>query len=183
MYGTGIIWCTTDRPRERKSGVTSGPRLVMYSAVACKCSVAMVHVGQEQPWCRPNLKLPRTGVAQFSGKVYIRSFACFASQAVSNRSLSQVLRLFTAKQLEIAVAGEPQFDVAFWKEHTEYKGYRADDDTVDFFWKVRANRTGLKLYKYPGVLYCGIRLDLLLSSGQPWFVLDGTPLQYRVAVY
>ena len=48
----------------------------------------------------------------------------------------QVLRLFTAAQLEIAVAGEPEFDIEFWKEHTEYKGYRPDDDTVEFFWKV-----------------------------------------------
>lgn len=49
----------------------------------------------------------------------------------------QVLRLFTAKQLEIAVAGEPEFDVAFWREHTEYKGYRPEDATVDLFWKVK----------------------------------------------
>eukprot|EP00903_Cladosiphon_okamuranus_P019656 g18070.t4 len=48
----------------------------------------------------------------------------------------KVLRLFTAAQLEVAVAGEPEFDIAFWKEHTEYKGYRPDDDTVEFFWKV-----------------------------------------------
>lgn len=49
----------------------------------------------------------------------------------------QALRLFTAKQLEIAVAGEPEFDIAFWREHTEYKGYRADDSTIELFWKVR----------------------------------------------
>ena len=48
----------------------------------------------------------------------------------------KVLRLFTSTQLEVAVAGEPEFDIAFWKEHTEYKGYRPDDDTVTFFWKV-----------------------------------------------
>lgn len=34
------------------------------------------------------------------------------------------------------MVGEPEFDIAFWKEHTEYKGYRPDDDTVEFFWKV-----------------------------------------------
>lgn len=51
-----------------------------------------------------------------------------------------MLRLFTARQLEIAVAGEPEFDIGFWKEHTEYKGYRPDDDTVVFFWKVRQSR-------------------------------------------
>lgn len=48
----------------------------------------------------------------------------------------QVLRLFTASQLEIAVAGEPEFDIAFWKERTDYKGYRPDDTTVELFWKV-----------------------------------------------
>ena len=48
----------------------------------------------------------------------------------------QALRLFTASQLEIAVAGEPEFDIAFWKERTDYKGYRADDNTVELFWKV-----------------------------------------------
>lgn len=55
-------------------------------------------------------------------------------------AILQVLRLFTARQLEIVVAGEPEFDIAFWKEHTEYKGYRPDDDTVVFFWKVRQDR-------------------------------------------
>lgn len=55
----------------------------------------------------------------------------------SRIAVSQVLRLFTAAELEIAVAGEPQFDIEFWKEHTDYKGYRSEDPTVDLFWKVR----------------------------------------------
>lgn len=34
------------------------------------------------------------------------------------------------------MAGKPEFDVAFWRKHTEYKGYRPEDATVEFFWKV-----------------------------------------------
>lgn len=38
------------------------------------------------------------------------------------------------------MAGEPEFDIAFWREHTEYKGYRPEDATVDLFWKVKYRR-------------------------------------------
>ncbi|CAM9606720.1 unnamed protein product [Discosporangium mesarthrocarpum] len=48
----------------------------------------------------------------------------------------KVLRLFTGKQLEVEVAGEPVFDITFWKEHTEYKGFRAEDPTIVLMWKV-----------------------------------------------
>jgi E3 ubiquitin-protein ligase HERC2 len=46
------------------------------------------------------------------------------------------LRLYTAQQAEVAFAGEPHFDLDWWRAHTDYKGFAEDDLTVELFWKV-----------------------------------------------
>ncbi|CAM9123344.1 unnamed protein product [Choristocarpus tenellus] len=63
------------------------------------------------------------------------------AQGLSEIVPMKVLRLFTAKQLEIAVAGEPVFNIDLWKKHTEYRGFRADDPTIVLMWKVLASFT------------------------------------------
>ncbi|KAG5176468.1 hypothetical protein JKP88DRAFT_196590 [Tribonema minus] len=51
------------------------------------------------------------------------------------------LRLFTWDQLEVAVAGDPAFDLDLWRAHTEYKGFDADGETVALFWRVLGSLT------------------------------------------
>ncbi|CAM9093982.1 unnamed protein product [Chrysoparadoxa australica] len=62
------------------------------------------------------------------------------------RGMSQVvpmhvLCLYTPQQLEVAVAGSPSFDMEFWRDHTDYKGFRSDDVTIQLFWKVLGSLT------------------------------------------
>lgn len=86
----------------------------------------------------PNSEMSSLGIARPEEGGYRRWKIAYSVSTLSvDTAAPQVLRLFTASQLEIAVAGEPVFDLAFWKEHTEYKGFRPDDATVEFFWKVR----------------------------------------------
>ncbi len=51
------------------------------------------------------------------------------------------LLLLSWRELETLVCGSPTFDLAFWRRHTTYSGYAADDATVQLFWKVLASLT------------------------------------------
>jgi hypothetical protein len=44
--------------------------------------------------------------------------------------------LFTPRELEIIVCGDPDFDMPFWRAHTTYSGYTAEHTTIKLFWKV-----------------------------------------------
>ncbi|CAM9132749.1 unnamed protein product [Phaeothamnion confervicola] len=49
------------------------------------------------------------------------------------------LQLLTWRELETLVCGDPVFDLEFWRAHTTYSGYAADDPTVRYFWEVIAS--------------------------------------------
>jgi len=51
----------------------------------------------------------------------------------------RILQLFTWQQVEVLVAGEPDIDVDYLKEHTEYRGYKPTDDVIKRFWRVLAS--------------------------------------------
>ena len=51
----------------------------------------------------------------------------------------KILELFTWQQLEVLVAGEPSIDLAYLREHTEYRGYKPTDEVILHFWKVQTS--------------------------------------------
>jgi hypothetical protein len=48
----------------------------------------------------------------------------------------RALRLLTPSELELAVSGHPEISVAVLKANTDYEGYRPQDATIQYFWKV-----------------------------------------------
>jgi hypothetical protein len=63
------------------------------------------------------------------------------SQGLSDIVPLSSLRLFTWKQLEITIAGDPTFDMDWWSDHTDYTGFGPDSDTIKLFWKVLGSLT------------------------------------------
>eukprot|EP00730_Choanoeca_flexa_P003867 TRINITY_DN11527_c0_g1_i1.p1 TRINITY_DN11527_c0_g1~~TRINITY_DN11527_c0_g1_i1.p1 ORF type:complete len:940 (+),score=249.24 TRINITY_DN11527_c0_g1_i1:157-2976(+) len=50
----------------------------------------------------------------------------------------QQLSIFTPKELQYLISGSQEYDLEDWKNHTEYKGYRATDEVIVWFWEVVA---------------------------------------------
>jgi hypothetical protein len=50
---------------------------------------------------------------------------------------AQLISVFDERELELLIGGMADIDIEDWKKHTEYKGYSADDITIQWFWKVR----------------------------------------------
>jgi len=46
------------------------------------------------------------------------------------------LRLFSWHEFQALVCGEPDFDIAFLRAHTDYRGYSSRDETIDLLWRV-----------------------------------------------
>ncbi len=55
-------------------------------------------------------------------------------ELISPESLS----IFNERDLELLIGGIADIDMDDWQKHTEYKGYVANDETVQLFWKACA---------------------------------------------
>ena len=51
----------------------------------------------------------------------------------------RALRLFTWRELEVMVCGDPHVDVALWRSKTTYQGWSGDNPVVQRFWRVVAS--------------------------------------------
>lgn len=49
----------------------------------------------------------------------------------------ELLSVFDEKELELLIGGIAEIDVDDWQKNTLYKGYTADDQVIQWFWKVR----------------------------------------------
>ncbi len=76
----------------------------------------------------------------------------------------RALRLLTATELEVLVAGSPLIDVDVLKTHTDYDGYTKDDPVVKRFWAVFASLSDDERSKYVRFAWGRSRLP----SGTAW---------------
>lgn len=48
----------------------------------------------------------------------------------------ELVNVFDERELELLIGGISEIDMDDWKKHTEYRGYKEDDEVVVNFWKV-----------------------------------------------
>jgi E3 ubiquitin-protein ligase NEDD4 len=48
----------------------------------------------------------------------------------------ELINVFDERELELLIGGISEIDMEDWKKHTDYRGYKEDDEAVLFFWKV-----------------------------------------------
>lgn len=77
----------------------------------------------------------------------------------------RALALYTWKEVEVLVAGSPEFDMDLWKSHTHYSGYSCDDEVVLTFWRVMEGFSEEEKSNF--VRFCWGR-SRIPRAGQPW---------------
>lgn len=48
----------------------------------------------------------------------------------------ELVNVFDERELELLIGGISEIDMEDWKKHTDYRGYKADDEVIIMFWKV-----------------------------------------------
>lgn len=61
----------------------------------------------------------------------LKSFNYGLNEIISKEALA----VFDERELELLIGGISDIDVEDWQEHTEYRGYVATDEVVQWFWK------------------------------------------------
>ncbi|GMI02330.1 hypothetical protein TrVE_jg14152 [Triparma verrucosa] len=77
----------------------------------------------------------------------------------------RALALFTWREVEVLVCGNPTFDMEDWKNHSHYSGYSSDDDVIKTFWKVMEEITDEEKSMFCRFVWGRSRLP---AKGQPW---------------
>jgi len=77
----------------------------------------------------------------------------------------RALNLYTWREVEVLVCGNPTFDMADWKNHTHYSGYSSDDDVIKTFWRVMESLTDEEKSMFVRFVWGRSRLP---ARGQAW---------------
>ena len=51
----------------------------------------------------------------------------------------ELIQIFDERELELLIGGLSEVDVDDWKSNTDYRGYVADDEVIQWFWKCVSN--------------------------------------------
>jgi hypothetical protein len=86
-----------------------------------------------------------------------RGFACIVPL--------RIMQLFTWQQVEVLVAGEPDIDVDYLREHTEYRGYKPTDEVIKRFWRVLSSLSASERSMFVRFVWGRSRLPL---KGRSW---------------
>lgn len=95
---------------------------------------------------------------------------CDRQLAAMRRGLATVaplglLQLFTWRQVEDMVAGQPEVDLDDLRRHTEYRGYAASSPVVGHFWRVMEGLSQNERGQFIRFVWGRSRLPL---KGRPW---------------